>query len=243
MTQVDFMTVEAQEHGPTEISASVLLAGENWDAIAPSLTALAVSDGMDFIELGQDSLQQAIVEDSPSLLMVSSDFDSKKIERLKAGTPKGMILPRILLCVTLEDMESDDLYKDVDDFLVLPCSTAELDKRMKRLISLSKPPGTRSSQIRLGALALDVDKYRLLVNGDSVKLAWMEFQLLKYLMQNAGRIFTREQLLTKVWGNDQYGQTRTVDVHVRRLRFKLGSEGSQYIRTVTNVGYGFMEPV
>jgi DNA-binding response OmpR family regulator len=82
-----------------------------------------------------------------------------------------------------------------------------------------------------------------MMEGRRVDLAWMEFQLLKFLMQNPGRVFAREQLLAKVWGVDSIGGTRTVDVHIRRLRSKLGVHGDKYFRTVKNVGYGMVCPL
>jgi DNA-binding response OmpR family regulator len=75
-----------------------------------------------------------------------------------------------------------------------------------------------------------------------VALAWLEFQLLKFLMENIGRVYTREQLLAHVWGVEDFGGTRTVDVHIRRLRHKLEVYGDKYFRTVKNVGYGMINP-
>jgi DNA-binding response OmpR family regulator len=96
--------------------------------------------------------------------------------------------------------------------------------------------------LRLGALALDPGSYQVTVDGRLVTLAWQEYQLLKFLMQNPGRVFSRQQLLAEVWGVQDYGGTRTVDVHIRRLRFKLGEVGEDLFRTVKNVGYGLVAP-
>jgi DNA-binding response OmpR family regulator len=79
-------------------------------------------------------------------------------------------------------------------------------------------------------------------NGRPVDLAWLEFQLLLFLMQNVGKVFTRDQLLGNVWGVENIGGTRTVDVHIRRLRYKLENGSDTYFRTVKNVGYGMVEP-
>ena len=119
------------------------------------------------------------------------------------------------------------------------CSAAELEKRILRLTHSSR--AQEASELTAGPITIDTDKYRVTVEGRSIKLAWMEFQLLRYLMQNLGRVFTREHLLTSVWGHKHYGHTRTVDVHIRRLRHKLGARASDCIRTVNNVGYGFIE--
>jgi DNA-binding response OmpR family regulator len=95
----------------------------------------------------------------------------------------------------------------------------------------------------LGELVIDEATYTARLRGRPLDLTYKEFELLKYLAQHAGRVFTRAQLLQEVWGYDFFGGTRTVDVHVRRLRAKLGPEHEQLIGTVRNVGYKFVRPV
>ena len=99
----------------------------------------------------------------------------------------------------------------------------------------------RSQQIiRIGNLVIDAQTYSAHLNGAALNLTFKEFELLKFVAQHPGRVFSRAQLLSEVWGYDSYyGGTRTVDVHVRRLRSKLGSEHEQMITTVRNVGYSF----
>lgn len=96
--------------------------------------------------------------------------------------------------------------------------------------------------IRSGDLVVDTDGYTASLHGHPIDLAYKEFELLKYLVQHPGRVFTRAQLLQEVWGYDYYGGTRTVDVHIRRLRAKLGGEYEHLIGTVRNVGYRFDPP-
>ena len=96
--------------------------------------------------------------------------------------------------------------------------------------------------IRLGALALDTETYRVTANGRSLDLTFKEFELLRFLASSPGRVFTRPTLLREVWGYDFYGGTRTVDVHVRRLRAKLGPEHEHLIETVRSVGYRAADP-
>ncbi|MBI4340972.1 MAG: winged helix-turn-helix transcriptional regulator [Candidatus Omnitrophica bacterium] len=93
-----------------------------------------------------------------------------------------------------------------------------------------------------GALVIDFERYEVHVKGEPVDLTYKEFELLKFLATHPGKVFTREALLDKVWGYDYYGGTRTVDVHIRRLRSKIESRGATYIDTVRNVGYKFLEP-
>ena len=96
--------------------------------------------------------------------------------------------------------------------------------------------------IHSGDLVVDTNGYTASLHGHPIDLAYKEFELLKYLVQHPGRVFTRAQLLQEVWGYDYYGGTRTVDVHIRRLRAKLGGEYEHVIGTVRNVGYRFDPP-
>ena len=96
----------------------------------------------------------------------------------------------------------------------------------------------RSKVLALGPLRVDEAAYQATLSGDPLDLTYTEFELLRYLMANSGRVLTREVLLSQVWGYDYYGGSRTVDVHVRRLRAKLGDQES-IIGTVRNVGYRF----
>ena len=103
-------------------------------------------------------------------------------------------------------------------------------------------PEDEDGLIRSGDLVVDTNGYTANLRGVPIDLAYKEFELLKYLVQHPGRVFTRAQLLQEVWGYDYYGGTRTVDVHVRRLRAKLGGEYEHLIGTVRNVGYRFDPP-
>ena len=100
-------------------------------------------------------------------------------------------------------------------------------------------PGEEETQteIRAAGVVIDEASYTARVSGQPLNLTFKEFELLKYLAQHPGRVFTRQQLLTEVWGYDYYGGTRTVDVHIRRLRAKLGVDHENLISTVRNVGY------
>ncbi len=112
---------------------------------------------------------------------------------------------------------------------------AELEARLRLLLARTEGSGVLST----GPLTVDENGYHAAVNGRPLDLTYTEFELLRYLAQHPGRVFSREQLLSDVWGYDYYGGTRTVDVHVRRLRAKLGVEYESLIGTVRNVGYRF----
>ncbi|HEY2792677.1 MAG TPA: winged helix-turn-helix domain-containing protein, partial [Micromonosporaceae bacterium] len=107
---------------------------------------------------------------------------------------------------------------------------------------LAPAGGTDASLVRAGELTIDHDTYAARLKGRPLDLTYKEFELLKFLAQHPGRVFTRDQLLREVWGYDYFGGTRTVDVHVRRLRAKLGSEYESMIGTVRQVGYKFVVP-
>jgi len=99
-----------------------------------------------------------------------------------------------------------------------------------------------SGEIRSGEVIIDESSYTAKIKGRVLDLTFKEFELLKYLAQHPGRVFTRSQLLQEIWGYDYFGGTRTVDVHIRRLRSKLGPEFEAIIGTVRNVGYRFAAP-
>lgn len=131
-----------------------------------------------------------------------------------------------------------------DDFLLTSSGPAEVDARL-RLATTRRPepdPVDSDPVVRAGELSVDDQTYQAKLRGQSLDLTFKEFELLKFLAQHPGRVFTRAQLLQEVWGYDYYGGTRTVDVHVRRLRAKLGVEHEALIGTVRNVGYKFVSP-
>ncbi|MEE2032116.1 winged helix-turn-helix transcriptional regulator [Rhodococcus chondri] len=132
----------------------------------------------------------------------------------------------------------------LDDILLTTTGPAELDARLRLLVGRSGGTvGTENSgKITLGELSIDEGTYTARLRGRPLDLTYKEFELLKYLAQHAGRVFTRAQLLQEVWGYDFFGGTRTVDVHVRRLRAKLGPEHESLIGTVRNVGYKAVRP-
>ncbi|WP_020501228.1 winged helix-turn-helix transcriptional regulator [Sciscionella marina] len=130
----------------------------------------------------------------------------------------------------------------VDDILLPAAGPAEVDARLRLVRSRGAAETPDGGLVKLGELMIDENTYSARLRGKILDLTYKEFELLKYLAQHAGRVFTRAQLLQEVWGYDFFGGTRTVDVHVRRLRAKLGPEHEQMIGTVRNVGYKFVRP-
>ena len=126
-----------------------------------------------------------------------------------------------------------------DDFVQTPYATPELGARLRRIRRGADEAGPEV--VRIGRLEMDPASYRANVGGRPLKLTFMEYELLRYLASRPGRIHTREAILRGVWGYDYYGGIRTVDVHVRRLRAKLGQEHGRMIETVRGVGYGLTD--
>ncbi|MDT7537561.1 MAG: hypothetical protein QOI82_1146 [Actinomycetota bacterium] len=132
----------------------------------------------------------------------------------------------------------------VSDVLLDTAGPAEVDARLRLAVGKveSASPAAEPGVVRAGDLTIDEGTYTCRLRGKGLDLTFKEFELLKYLAQHPGRVFTRAQLLQEVWGYDYYGGTRTVDVHVRRLRAKLGPEHESLIGTVRHVGYKFVTP-
>jgi len=124
----------------------------------------------------------------------------------------------------------------VDELLVLPCCAAEMEARVAR--ARRQVNGVENELVRVGSLEINVATYQVTIDGEPVSFAYMEYELLRFLVTHPNRVFSREALLSAVWGYDYYGGARTVDVHVRRVRAKLGEHAGR-IQTVRSVGYRF----
>jgi DNA-binding response OmpR family regulator len=135
---------------------------------------------------------------------------------------------------------------ELTDVVLDAASPAEVEARLRlasgHAVARSRGAVVEGGAVAVGDLVIDEVTYCARVRGRILELTFKEFELLKFLAQHPGRVFTRGQLLQEVWGYDYYGGTRTVDVHVRRLRAKLGSEHEQLIGTVRHVGYKFVSP-
>jgi len=125
-----------------------------------------------------------------------------------------------------------------DDFCLTPFHPSEVEARLKHLFWRGGD-GVRPDLVEYSGLALNLETYQASIAGRPLDLTYMEYELLKFLAQHPGKVFTREMLLSRVWGYEYYGGARTVDVHIRRLRAKLGEEHANLIQTVRSVGYRF----
>ena len=148
-----------------------------------------------------------------------------------AGIPVVVILPLMSLDgITTSRAEIEVCFQ--------PCTPEEVSLRLKIAISRNAPLEA-SNIITRGDLVIDYDRYEVTLKGLKVDLTYKEYELLKYLASNPGRVFSRESLLRSVWEYDYFGGTRTVDVHIRRLRSKIDDVSNHFIETQWNVGYRF----
>jgi DNA-binding response OmpR family regulator len=145
----------------------------------------------------------------------------------------------VLLLVSGAQLGELELREDLfADFCLSPFHQKELEARLRHLFWRSGQ-GTRPEIVEYGDLVLNLETYQAALGDRPLDLTYMEYELLKFFATHGGKVFTREQLLSRVWGYEYYGGARTVDVHVRRLRAKLGEEHANWIQTVRSVGYRF----
>ena len=160
----------------------------------------------------------------------------------KLITTTGVSTP-IIIVTTEGGLSAINADWGITDVILDTAGPAEVDARIRIVIGkdaitqLAKNPSLK--EIRSGEVVIDEDSYTAKIKGRTLDLTFKEFELLKYLAQHPGRVFSRSQLLQEIWGYDYFGGTRTVDVHIRRLRSKLGPEFESIIDTVRNVGYRF----
>jgi DNA-binding response OmpR family regulator len=203
--------------------------------------------------LGLLSHRIRVLPVEPSALLEAADSDAVLLDarrdlatartacRLLRAT--GLSVPLILV-LTEGGMTVVTAEWGAQDLILASAGPAEVETRIRLVIERFATPAHDAApeEIRAGDLTIDASGYSARLRGRHLDLTYKEFELLKYIVQHPGRVFTRAQLLQEVWGYDYYGGTRTVDVHVRRLRAKLGVEHEQLIGTVRNVGYRFDMP-
>jgi DNA-binding response OmpR family regulator len=187
----------------------------------------------------------ALIEAPPSdVLLIDGRHDLPHVRSLcRLIRTTGVTVP-VLLVVTEGGLAAVNADWGVDDVVLHTAGPAELEARIR--LALARLEAANSGNdlpdiIRNGDLTIDEASYTAKLRGKPLDLTFKEFELLKFLAQHPGRVFSRAQLLQEVWGYDYFGGTRTVDVHVRRLRAKLGNEYEQLIGTVRNVGYRFVD--
>jgi DNA-binding response OmpR family regulator len=208
---------------PPLLAQTLDLAGYPWKAVANASVASA--------DEPSDGWAGAIVvaEDDPE-----GAFGICRSLRKRDGA-----LEPVLLLVSGAQLAELELREELfDDFCLAPFHPKELEARIRHLFWRTGR-GTRTEIVEYGDLALNLETYQAALGDRPLDLKFMEYELLKFFATHPGKMFTREQLLSRVWGYEYYGGARTVDVHVRRLRAKLGEENAGLIQTVRSVGYRF----
>ena len=212
----------AARQATTEVLPALGLLGHHVHVVAPELSSLLDGDSGDVVLV--DARHDLIQARTLCSLLSSTGVASALVAVLSEG---GLVA-----------LSAD---WGIDDVLLDTAGPAEVDARLKwataRRTAAAVPSDAAAGVTRAGELVIDEHSYSAKLRGRPLDLTYKEFELLKYLAQHPGRVFSRAQLLQEIWGYDYFGGTRTVDVHVRRLRAKLGTEHEALIGTVRNVGY------
>lgn len=198
--------------------------------------AVGFCNGMDFFE--------ALKKDKPELILLDimlPDMDGLEILRRLRNNPQSADIPVIM--ATAKGTEFDkiqSLDSGADDYLVKPFGMMEMVSRIKAVLRRCQP-SKQDELLKYGRLTLDPRQHIAAIDGTELSLTFKEFGLLELFLRNIGSVITRETLFSKIWGDDYMGESRTLDVHIRMLRQKLGSYGEK-IKTVRNVGYRMEAP-
>ena len=219
----------------------VLFITDDWTNKKPLKSAL-LERGFSVIPVGSaDVFKEEFAPQKIDVMVVDLERcateHAKLCHALKRERPSKE-LPLVLL-LPEEQLGRIDFGWGLEDYLTLPVSPTRLVERLNFLMWKLNRVELKNG-FSHGGLVIDFERYEVHVKGEPVDLTYKEFELLKFLATHPGKAFTREALLDKVWGYDYYGGTRTVDVHIRRLRSKIEIGGASYIETVRNVGYKFL---
>ena len=191
------------------------------------IESIVVSNPIDLADITQDQMPDLVLvefQDVPSNIFEEC---IKKCTQLK--------LPKIAL-IPINLIHTIDISSDIDDFIITPIKHDELVARASSVIKRRKSPNN-TNLIQIDNLVINPTNFVVLVDGQNINLRFKEYELLLLMARNPGRVYTRESLLNQIWGYDYIGGTRTVDVHIRRLRSKIENMDHPLIETVWNVGY------
>lgn len=193
-------------------------------------------------DLWDDLDEPAFLDQPPAAILVEAldQFDAGRAALMRIRAVSTLAEVPSLVAVTVGQAQRLDGNDGFDDFVLVPYVPAELYMRIRRA-EWRRSEFAGKERIKIGAMCIDLAGHEVTVDGRVVDLTHQEFALLKFLSQNRGRVFSREQLLNRVWGVNYYGGSRTVDIHVRRLRMKLGPVADP-IETVRGVGYKMKSP-
>ena len=181
-----------------------------------------------------EKISETLAENPPDIVIIDSN-NPDRLKQLSRLIKQDKNPPVIALLEAEMLGASDEFSNHIDDFVTRPFRLSELEIRIKKLL---RGESTDSDeQIKRGDMVIDLARCEVSVAGRPILLTFKEYQLLKFLAGNQGRVFSRDALLNKVWGYEYYGGDRTVDVHIKRLRSKIEDANHSFIETVRNIGY------
>ncbi len=189
-----------------------------------------------------ENVDVEIADTAPDIviLVVENPAAASSIIRIIKELRRERPIPALAL-IPKEFMISGEIPLAVEDFAIKPCEAEEIALRVERILKGTYAVESKDL-IRCGDLLIDLSRREVTLGGKTLSLTFKEYELLRFLAANSGRVFTREVLLNKIWGYDYYGGDRTVDVHIRRLRAKIEWGKHAFIETVRGVGYRFTPP-
>jgi two-component system response regulator RegX3 len=223
-----------------------ILLVEDEVALSEPLSFLLAKEGYD-VTVADNGLKAVEIFDG-------SDFDLVLLDLMLPGIPGTEVCRQIrigsqvpIIMLTAKDSEVDivvGLELGADDYVTKPYSTRELLARIRAVLRRRTEEPESGSILSSGIIALDIDRHTLHVNGKLTAMPLKEFELLEYLMRNEGRVLTRGQLIDRVWGSDYFGDTKTLDVHIKRIRSRIEVDPKEpvFLVTVRGLGYRFDTP-
>jgi two-component system alkaline phosphatase synthesis response regulator PhoP len=213
---------------------SLLLIGD--ETLGPYARALE-ADGFEVTQRNPGAAVEAGAAADAVVVDMTTIGEDPQVRHFVEGSEDGETPPTVAI-LTREQLDRLDPANAPDDFVLAGASAEELCARVRQALYRRHGVDARNV-LTFGDLVMDLANYTVHIAGRPVELTYKEYELLRFLATNRGRVYTRETLLNKVWGYDFYGGGRTVDVHIRRLRAKIEDRHAPFIETVRNVGYRF----
>lgn len=222
--------------------SNILIIGPERDDIKKLKSRLRDKEYNVTISVSSDAAFEALHKFSADIIILYVSVPSIDgiVTYRKLRKDKNISSIPILAVITEGQMHELELMRGLNDFVVEPSGLIEIPSRLKNIFWHSSKVDT-DNLFKSGNLTIDIARYEVYISGEKIDLTYKEFELLKFLATNPSRVFSRDELMNKIWGYDFYGGTRTVDVHIRRLRSKIEDRKHIFIETVRNVGYKFVE--
>jgi DNA-binding response OmpR family regulator len=218
--------------------SKVLIVGNEAERMEGLRRALAQRGFACSVAPDDEGLLERVAKQAPDLVLVAMNGFTGDPSIRQLAESKPFVDVSTIVLLPRQALDDPGAVLDADDFVVEPWDASEVALRARRVLQRSN--GTDGEEvIECGDLLIDPVRYEVRLRGEIVTLTFREYELLKLLASNKGRVFTRDALLNRVWGYDYYGGDRTVDVHIRRLRSKIEGSGDSFIETVRYIGYKF----